>query len=150
MRVVALDALNAAHIAAARALCTTGRAAELLERAISGTPECRARVAITTDGGTTGIALHGLVAGALGTAALLWVGVAPGLRRRGIGRALLADALGAARDAGARLIVAEVAAEPASGPVFALLRRCGFEREGEIADFYRDGVALTLWRRSLD
>ena len=143
-----VDALDPAGVAAARALCATGRAGELLERAIAGTDESRARVAV--DGGmVTGLAMHGRVAGALGTGALLWVAVDPAVSRRGIGRALVADALGELARSGARLVVAELAGTADHAPMIGLLVDAGFEREGEIADFYRDRVSLMLWRRPL-
>ena len=91
--------------------------------------------------------LSGLVAGTLGTGTLLWIAVRGGLRRRGVGRALVAHALGELDHGGARLAVAELAGDAASAPVAALLAASGFEPEGEIADFHRDGVPLSLWRR---
>ena len=67
-------------------------------------------------------------------------------RAGGIGCALVAAALGELDRRGARLVVAELAGDPASGPIAALLATAGFEREAAIADFYRDGVPLILWR----
>lgn len=142
-----LDALAPELLGTARALCHTARAAELFDRALAANAECRGQVALTDDGSLAGVALSGFVAGALGTGALLWVAVQPRLRRRGIGRALVAGALGGLDRDGARLVVAELAGDTASGPIAALLAAAGFEREAEIADFYRDGVPLTLLRR---
>ena len=148
-----LDALDPAGLGAARALCTTGRSSELFERARSGnaggTVECRARVAIDATGVVAGIALAGPVAGALGTGALLWLAVHPDRRRRGVGRALLDDALAELARAGARLVVCEMPADAAGASLIALLDQAGFEREGFIPDFYRDGVGLILWSRPL-
>jgi ribosomal protein S18 acetylase RimI-like enzyme len=149
MTTLGIEALDPPGLAAARALCTTGRAAELLERALIGTAECRARVALSAGGAVTGLAMHGLVAGASGTGALLWVAVDPSWRRRGVARALVADALGDLAGTGARLAVAEVAGSADHAPMIGVLVDAGFEREGEVADFYRDGVSLMLWRRSL-
>jgi ribosomal protein S18 acetylase RimI-like enzyme len=144
-----IDALDRAGVDAARALCTTARAAELLERAIAGTPECQARVAIGDGGAVIGLAMHGLVAGASGTGALHWIAVDPASARHGVGRALVARALGELAGSGARLVVAEMSGTADHAPMIALLADAGFEREGDIADFYRDGVSLMLWRRSL-
>ncbi len=144
-----LDALAPELLDTARALCDTARAAELFDRARAATAECRGEVALTDDGLLAGVVLSGFVAGALGTGALLWVAVPPRLRRRGIGRALVAAALGGLDRDGARLVVAELTGDAASGPVTALLALAGFEPEGEIADFYRDGVPLILLRRHL-
>ena len=144
-----LDALDPAGLAEARALCSTGRAAELFDRARGGSAECRGRVAVDDSGAVSGVALSGAVAGALGTAALLWVAVRHERRRRGVGRALVADALGEMARGGARLAVAEMPDGPDAVGAAAMLAGAGFEREGFVADFYRDGVGLTLWRRPL-
>ncbi len=144
-----LDALDPAGLGAASALCPTARARELFERADAGSTECRGRVAVDEGGTVAGIALAGLVAGALGTGAVLWVAVHPGRRRRGVGRTLVDDALGALARSGARLAVCELPGDAAAAPMIALLAATGFEREGEVADFYRDGVGLILWRRPL-
>ncbi|HEX2778388.1 MAG TPA: GNAT family N-acetyltransferase, partial [Gemmatimonadaceae bacterium] len=96
-------------------------------------------------GDLAGIVLHGEVAGTRGTGALLWLSVRPSSRRRGVGRALLGAATGALRSGGARIVVAEVADSPEHQGLLALLRARGFVREGSVPDFYREGVALTLW-----
>ena len=132
---------------AARHLVGGGRAGELLARALADPPtrECSALAALDGDD-LLGVLLYGEVAGALGTGALLWLAVAEGVRRRGIGTALVADAV--ARLDGMRLIVAEVPTTLAAGP--ALLARCGFEREGSVGDFFAQGVAMELWVRRAD
>ena len=132
---------------AVAALCPAGRAGELLDRAGAGSTECRGRVAVEEGGVVAGIALSGFVAGALGTGALLWVAVRPDRRRQGIAALLIRDALGELARDGARLVVAELATDATSAPMAALLERAGFEREGFVADFYREGVGLSLWRR---
>lgn len=129
---------------AARHLVGGGRAGELLARAVADPPtrECIALAALDGDD-LLGVLLYGEVAGALGTGALLWLAVAEGVRRRGIGTALVADA--AARLDGMRLIVAEVSTSLRAAP--ALLGRCGFEREGEVERFYSDADGMEIWVR---
>jgi ribosomal protein S18 acetylase RimI-like enzyme len=131
---------------AARELLADARPLELLERAIGGTRECVA-LAATRSGRTrlAGVVLFGEVAGARGAGAVLWIAVPAQARRAGIGRALLRAATDALDADGARLVVAEVPSDREHEPVMALLRRSGFVREGSVPDFYRDGVALTLW-----
>ena len=146
---VDLDALAPAGLEAARLLCSSGRANELFERALGDSAECRGRAAVEANGTVAGLALHGMVAGALGTGALLWVAVRAESRRRGIGRALVSDALGELLRGGARLAVAELSSDAAIAPMVALLLGAGFEREGTIPDFYRDGIDLILCRRPL-
>lgn len=138
--------LEAPHIGAARALLAGERPAELLDRALAGTRECVA-LAATRDERLLGVVLHGDVAGTRSTGAVLWLAVAGDARREGIGRALLDAALVRLADGGATLVVAEVAADDRHAAMLALLAAAGFDREGAVADFYREGVALTLWTR---
>ena len=65
-------------------------------------------------------------------------------------RALLDAAVNDLRQRGMRLVVAESPAGREHEPMLALLRRSAFVREGSVPDFYRDGVALTLWVRRFD
>ena len=140
--------LAATHVAAARALLAGERPAELLERALRGTAECVA-LAATHDDALLGVALYGEVPGTRHTGALLWLAVRPDARRRGIGRRLLASALAKLEDVGTRLVVAELAHDDAHAAMRALLDAGGFAMEGAVPDFYRAGVALTLWTRRL-
>lgn len=134
---------------AARELLAGERPRELLERAIGGTRECLA-LAVTRDEALVGVALYGEVAGTARTGAVLWVAVAPGARGAGAGRALVESAVASLHASRARLVVAELADDAAHAPMLALLRGAGFDPEGAVADFYRDGVALTLWVRRLE
>ena len=138
--------LAADHHAAARTLLAGERPAELLERAFTGTPECVA-LAATRDDALLGVALYGEVSGTRHTGALLWLVVRGDARRRGIGRLLLDGALAKLQTTGVRLVVAELADDDAHAGMRALLRGGGFALEGTVPDFYRDGVALTLWTR---
>jgi ribosomal protein S18 acetylase RimI-like enzyme len=130
---------------AARVLLGGERAAELLERSYGGTPECRALAAVE-ERSLAGVVLFGAVAGAAGTGALLWLAVRPERRRRGIGSLLLQHALAALDGDGARLVVAELPHEPQADPAEALLASRGFAVEGEVPDYFRDGVALRIGR----
>ena len=143
-----IAALEAPHVAAAQALLAGERPAELLDRALAGTRECVALPATRGDG-LLGVVVHGDVAGTRSTAAVLWLAVAGDARREGTGRALLDAAIARLRDRGATLVVAEVAADDRHAAILALLAAAGFDREGVVPDFYRDGVALTLWTRRL-
>ena len=131
--------------AACALLATSARAIELLERSYSGTPECLALAAMG-EGALAGVVLYGASAGAAGTGSVLWLAVRPDRRRQGIGRRLLRCALEALDADGARLVIAELAHEPATRPAQALLASSGFVLEGEVADYFRDGVALGIYR----
>ncbi|MBI1187793.1 MAG: ribosomal-protein-alanine N-acetyltransferase [Alphaproteobacteria bacterium] len=69
-------------------------------------------------------------------AEVLAMGVVPARRRAGVGRALLADAAGAARAAGAAALFLEVRADNAAAQ--ALYRCAGFAIAGRRAGYYRD------------
>ena len=117
---------------------------ELLERVAEPGRETRAVGADDEAGALSGLALYGDVAGSIGAGAVLWVVVRHDARRRGVGRALVEWAVGELRDGGVRLVVAELPGSAQYAGARALFAACGFRGEGEIADFYRDGVPLLL------
>jgi ribosomal protein S18 acetylase RimI-like enzyme len=133
----------------ARSLCPPGRPSELFDRALTNTPESRGIVAFDGNGAAAGLVIFGLVAGAIDTGAIYWLAVRPDRRRHGIARALLALARSELEAEHARIAIAELPEEPGTAAMAKMLAASGFEREGVVPDFYRDGVALTLWRRSL-
>ena len=148
IRVVPLDpqALAPEAIASARALCPPGRTRELFERALGNTSECRGLAVFDGDGAAAGLVFVGLVAGTSGTGAVLWIGVRPDRRRHGVARALLALAKAELVAEQARVVVTELPEEEATASMIKLLAAAGFERDGVVPDYYRDGVPLTLWR----
>jgi [ribosomal protein S18]-alanine N-acetyltransferase len=85
-------------------------------------------------------------------AEVLTIGVAPGARRLGIGRLLLADLYERAQARGARRVVLEVAAD--NGPALTLYETEGFRTVGLRHGYYQRerGPAIDAWllRRMLD
>ena len=77
---------------------------------------------------------------------MLWIGVRPDRRRHGIARALLALAKAELVAEQARVVVTELPEEEATMSMIKLLAAAGFERDGIVPDYYRDGVPLSLWR----
>ncbi len=75
-------------------------------------------------------------------AELLAVAVAPGLRRQGVGRALVDAVAVAAQAAGARRLHLEVRAT--NRPAIALYSGLGFERVGHRPGFYGDADATLM------
>ena len=96
-----------------------------------------------------GLVLVGLVAGAEGAGRLQLIVVESGMRRRGVGRRLVARGAEDAAARGARFLLAEIAEEPALAPAHALLRRAGFRTESRIPDFVREGVGIAFARLDL-
>jgi ribosomal-protein-alanine N-acetyltransferase len=84
-------------------------------------------------------------------AEILTIAVDPAARGRGVGRALLAENLRQAANAGARAMFLEVDSDNAAA--LALYRRLGFVKVGERAGYYRrqDGARATavVMRRAL-
>lgn len=96
-----------------------------------------------------GVAIFGMLAGSIGTAALHGVFVAEEIRRRGTGSALMRGLVKVLTSDHARLIVAEVPEDDSLSGYRQFLSRQSFFMEGRIPDLMRDGVALTLWRREI-
>jgi GNAT superfamily N-acetyltransferase len=120
------------------------RALEVLELAERGhDPEHRALV-IARDGTVAGLALFGTIAGSNGGARLHAAVLAPGVETNDVGERLVEAVVHAARDTGARFLLAEMPDDPALGTIVSLLRHHGFHEEARVPDFYRDGVALSF------
>jgi ribosomal-protein-alanine N-acetyltransferase len=85
-------------------------------------------------------------------AEILTIAVEQSLRGRGVGRALLAETLRQARNAGARAMFLEVG--ESNAPALALYRRSGFVRVGTRPGYYRlkDGSRATaiVMRKALE
>ena len=154
---VRLRALLPDDAAPARALVRDGVGGTPYEEAL--VEHLAAALAATTDesrglvaeraGEVVGLCLYGRVAGARGAAELHLVMVTASARLAGVGRALCDHAAGIVAGEGARLLVAEAPDDPALAAAGALLRSAGFREEGRVPDYYRDGVALVLYRRDL-
>jgi ribosomal protein S18 acetylase RimI-like enzyme len=126
------------------------RMRERVNAALAGNDEYRL---IQRDGrgpGLAGFACFGLTAGAEGAGALYAVIVAPGMQRRGYGRALVGDVFTELRALHARFALAEVPDDPAHAGYIALLRACAFVDAGRVPDLVADGTDLLLLRRDLE
>ena len=124
------------------------RVMELLALAERGDPEVRSLV-IERDGTVASLALFGAVSGAQGTWKLHSLLLAERVDPREAGAAMVRAVMVAARNAGARLLTAELPGDPVIGKVLSLLRANGFKQEGRIPDFFRDDVALLFLRRDI-
>jgi ribosomal-protein-alanine N-acetyltransferase len=147
-RIVPVTPETLDHAAALHALCFTGEAwsradfAGILE--IAG---ASGRWAIDPADPTRAPEgfLFDMLLGAAGE--IVTLGVAPGARRRGAARALLADLIDRARGLGVATLTLEVAADNAAA--FALYRGIGFEPIGTRRGYYRRPDASLIDARLL-
>ena len=124
------------------------RVVELLTAAERGDPESHALV-IERDGTVAALALYGPVAGASDAWHLSMVLVAPRVELREVGRSIVDGVVDSVKQAGARVLVAELPADAVLGRSLSLLRANGFKQEGRVPDYFRQGVALLFLRREL-
>lgn len=125
------------------------RVVELLRQAARGAdPEARALV-IERDGTIAGLVMFGIVAGTASTAKMHALVIDQAVAADDIGRRLLAAATSAAGSDGATIVVAELPDDAAFGASHGALLNGGFIEEGRVADFFREGVALLIFRRDV-
>ncbi|HEY6220807.1 MAG TPA: hypothetical protein VIV65_12210 [Gemmatimonadaceae bacterium] len=123
------------------------RAIEILKIAERGHDEEHRAHVVARDGTVAGLALFGKIAG---TEAGFRLHLLLLVSSEGdVGERLLESVMSAVRDGGGRFIIAEIADEPALVTTTTLLRSHGFEEEGRIPDYFRDGVPLLILRRNL-
>jgi hypothetical protein len=66
-----------------------------------------------------------------------------------VGERIIGAVLDEARAQGIRLMISELPDDPVMGRMRALLGSNGFKEEARVPDYFRDGIALTLFRRAL-
>jgi ribosomal protein S18 acetylase RimI-like enzyme len=89
---------------------------------------------------------HDLTQGAFD---LFWIATAQAARRKGVGRALMANVEKEVRQSGGRLIVVETSGTPAYKPTRDFYLSCGYEWEATIHDFYDAGDDLVFFTKHL-
>ncbi len=96
-----------------------------------------------------GYACYGQTPGTKGTFDLYWIAVSSDLQGAGLGREILTRAEGAARAHGARCLIAETSGTEKYAPTRAFYRKSGFRKAAEIPDFYAEGDAKLILRKTL-
>lgn len=108
------------------------------------------RALVAEDAGEViGVAVYGPVAGAVGTAKLHAILVTAAARMRGVAARICEHLASEVAREGVRLLVAELPDTGALRPGASLLERCGWREEARVPDFFADGIALRLYRRTL-
>jgi ribosomal protein S18 acetylase RimI-like enzyme len=122
---------------------------DALAEAVRGDADCQGIVA-RHDDAVVGVVLFGAFAGTQGSARIRAIAVSRAAERRAeVADQLLAHALDTLRAHGARLVIAEIPGDPTLAEMLGVLARGGFRNEGEIPDFYRDGVSMVIVGREL-
>jgi GNAT superfamily N-acetyltransferase len=80
---------------------------------------------------------------------IYWMVVTPFRQRRGVGRALLSHAEHCIRALAGRAIMVETSSRPEYRAAERLYESCGYTRVAEIADFYKPGDAMRVYRKVL-
>jgi ribosomal protein S18 acetylase RimI-like enzyme len=114
-----------------------------------GPDQYRFTVACGEDGEAVGFACYGWESMTQGTWDLFWVCALASARGRGVGRALLADAVATASAEGGRLMVIYTSSTPAYDGARRLYRSQGFEKTAVIGDYYAEGDDLNIFARRL-
>ena len=125
-------------------------AMELVDRALSDPGQEEYLFSVAEFGGeVAGYACWGETPCTRGTYDLYWVAVAPETQGKGVGRALMAFAENAMREAGGRLSVVETSGLPNYEPTRAFYLRIGYREEARIRDYYQPGDDLVIYTRPL-
>lgn len=101
------------------------------------------------NGGMAGFACYGWESLTHGTWDLFWVCTLPAARRRGVGSALVAEAVRVARAEGGRLMVIYTSSTPPYATAHKLYRSHEFVQTATIPDYYNAGDDLHIYTRRL-
>jgi len=126
-----------------------GRTDEIVRDALKNPRSEHSLCVAERDGEMVGLAVYGLIAGAVGTGTIQSVLVAPRSRRAGIGHRLLTYAIDDLASRRIRVVFAELPGDPLLVRYRALLLSRGFLEETRIDDYYQDGIPQIISRLDL-
>ncbi len=104
---------------------------------------------ITDDGGLAGVVYYAPERLTEGTWNLYFIGVHPDRRREGRASALLGYVEEALAARGERLLLVETSSLRIFERAWALYRKCGYDEEARIRDFYAPGSDKIVFRKAL-
>lgn len=102
-----------------------------------------------SESGIAGYTCFGPIPGTDRRYELYWIAVDPGVRRRGLGVALLAATEAAVRRLGGTHLFAETSTRPDYAPARGFYAANGYMLHAEVADFHADGDGLAIYGKRL-
>ncbi|NRA29278.1 MAG: GNAT family N-acetyltransferase [Parvularculaceae bacterium] len=84
---------------------------------------------------------------ARGVINLLFIGVHPLAREKGVGTTLLQSFETAVRETNARLAIIETASDNMFAPAWSLYKKAGYSEEARVRDYYDDGLDKMIFRK---
>lgn len=122
---------------------------QMLEAACLGDGRELRAVCVREREQVVGVGLYCLIAGAVGTAAIHAILVAPQERGRGFGSTIARFIRDDLQAIGARLIIAELPDDDRVSEYRAILWGIGLKEESRIPDYYKDGISRLQMRLDL-
>lgn len=120
----------------------------LVEELLTGDVEGGVGV-VDDEGGVLGVAYYQPEHGADAVYDLTMIAVAPAHQGQGRGAALLRHVEEDLRGRGQRLLLVDTSASPQYDLTRAFYRRCGYDEEARIRDYWADGDDLVVFRKAL-
>lgn len=84
---------------------------------------------------------------AQGVMNLLFIGVLPQARKKGVGQALLDSFEAEVKERGARIAIIETASDQMFAPAWSLYKKAEYEEEARIRDYYSDSLDKVIFRK---
>ncbi len=100
-------------------------------------------------GEVSGYTCFGPIPGARRRYDLYWIAVAQNFKGGGVGRELMARSEAAILEAGGAKVYVETSSRPPYAPARAFYRRCGYEVDAVLRDYYDDGDDKVIFAKSL-
>ena len=100
-------------------------------------------------GEACGYTCFGPIPGARRRFDLYWIAVAESSKGAGVGRELMARSEAGIKAAGGAKVYVETSSRPPYAPARAFYRRCGYQEEAVLRDYYDDGDDKVIFVRAL-
>ena len=125
-------------------------ARSLIEETRAGAPGADYRFLFADgEGSLDGYTCYGPIPGTDRRYELYWIAVAPGTRRHGLGRALLAATEAQVSALGGTHLFAETSTREDYAPARGFYAANGYTRHAEVPDFHADGDGLAIYGKRL-